>query len=140
MPFEKGQKKTPGSGKKKGTKNNNPFEALTLARKLNIDPLEVLLKLAAGDYRALGYKEEMRTIGITEGGSIEDYTIPVAVRRQAAKDAADKMYPSLKSTEHSLLAGNEPSPKAVVTYTTSWRELPEDDSEPAAIPANKGPA
>jgi hypothetical protein len=55
----KGSPKTPGSGRKKGSKNKNSVPCRDLADHLGINPFEVLLLFAAGQYGALGIKKPL---------------------------------------------------------------------------------
>lgn len=94
----KGSPKTPGSGRKKGTRNKNSLPLLEMAEKLQINPFEVLLLFAAGDWKRLGYESKIMTTD-TQYGVKENYTIDPAVRARAAAEAAHYLYPKLKATE-----------------------------------------
>ncbi len=90
---------TVSGGRPKGRKNNSTLEADELARKLGVDPFEILLLMAKGDYKALGYQSEMQTISVNESGSVEDFTIPVAVRAKCAAQATEFLRPKLKAVD-----------------------------------------
>lgn len=71
------------------------------ARELGIDPFEVLLYFAKGDWQALGYPKEERVISSGENGDRYEMYVEPSVRMQAAKEACSYLYPKLKSIEHS---------------------------------------
>lgn len=66
-------------------------DAIALAERLGIDPLETLLNIAAGDYKALGYNEA-HVIRATANGVVEEDRITVAHRVQAALAAVPYIY------------------------------------------------
>lgn len=91
---------TVSGGRPKGRKNNSTLEAEELAKKLGIDPFEILLRMAAGDWEGLGYKEEERVTSYSESGMpIYEYTVPVAIRAKAAAQATEFLRPKLKSID-----------------------------------------
>lgn len=96
--------KTPGSGRKKGTPNKSRAPLEDKAQELCIDPFEILLYFAKGDWRALGYETETYTVFSGKEGDIanEELYIPTAVRARAASDACQYLYPKLKSIEHEI--------------------------------------
>ena len=98
MPFKPGDKKLESSGRKKGVPNKKTFDAQVLAERLGVDPLEVLLHAASNNYQALGYDSEIRTKLVGENAITED-TIPINTRVQAAKEAAQYLYPKRKAIE-----------------------------------------
>lgn len=77
--------KVPGSGRKKGSRNRRTFDAQELARRLDVDPLEVLLLAAKGDKKRLKLKK--------------DDTISLEDRLYAARAAAPYLYPKKKAIE-----------------------------------------
>lgn len=92
----KGQSRT--GGRKKGTPNKLTKELQELTEKLGIDPFEVLLRLAAGDWRGLGYPK-----GIAIGPfGIKCPTIDPSVRAKAASEACSYLFPKRKAIEHSV--------------------------------------
>lgn len=95
----KGGPKTGGRGK--GTPNKDSVPAEQKARELGIDPFEVLLRFADGDWKALGYESDKVTAGITANGTRwEKYTIDPAVRQKAAAEACSYIFPKRKAIDH----------------------------------------
>jgi len=97
---------TVSGGRPRGARNKDTLEAEALAQKLGIDPFEVLLRFAAGDWKGLGYKEEMRAVAHSEEGTVYDYTIPTPVRAKCAEKATEFLRPKLKSIEFTGDAAN----------------------------------
>ena len=99
-PFQKGER-TPGSGRKP-TKNVMvvPRSKLAAAKseEMGVDPFEVLLLIAKGDFDAL-YPDTMDS---KPGRAF----VPLDTRMKAAAEAAKYVYPTLKSVEHTGQDGN----------------------------------
>jgi hypothetical protein len=93
-------------GRSKGTPNKKTFDAQALAERMGIDPLELLLNFAMGDWKALGYDSSIQTKLVGETAISED-TIPVSIRAQAAKEAAQYLYPKRKAIEHTGKDGTD---------------------------------
>lgn len=93
-------------GRKKGSPNKPTRELKEIAADLGVDPFEVLLHFAKGDFAALGY-DECVTKYTKAGDSYEEPTIGPELRQKAAKDACEYLYPKLKSIE---LKGDAKSP------------------------------
>lgn len=104
--FKKGN-----SGKPKGAISLLTRKVAETAARLGIDPFEVLLRFASGDWKALGYDKEKFIAGRNEYGIWKKWTIDPSVRIQAAKEAAQYILPKLRSIEqvkHNLLEGMSP--------------------------------
>jgi hypothetical protein len=97
--------KKPGSpktgGRQPGSVNKKSTEAKRIAERLGVDPLEVLLLITKGDWKALGYTSQGVTKALKDGGTIEEDRISLGDRLNAAKEAAKYCYPQLKAVEHS---------------------------------------
>lgn len=90
-------KKTPKSGRKKGTPNKRSFDALAFVEEIGCHPVEVLLRGAAGDWKFFGFKERSLKIGkavVRDNITFED-------RISCAEKAAKYVSPQLKAVEHS---------------------------------------
>lgn len=101
----KGQGKTPGSGRQKGTKNNYLGDIYNLAEKIQCNPLEVLLRFCKGDWEGLGYSDEHFLVEKPDGdGSSDIKQLPVIkpeFRLAAAKEACKYYFAQKKAVEHS---------------------------------------
>jgi len=73
-------------GRRAGTPNKKTVDLMNLARKLGVDPFEILLLVAKGSWKKLGYESDQITL---------------ANRLWAAAEAAQYLYPKRKSVEHS---------------------------------------
>lgn len=87
-----------GGGRQKGTPNKSKLPLLEKAKALGIDPFEVLLLFAKGDWKGLGYSNEF-IVNISKFGETIRHTIEPSIRAKAASEAAGYMYPKLKSIE-----------------------------------------
>lgn len=99
MPFEPGHKKA--GGRPKGSKNKDSVFVQEKAKELGINPFEVLLYFAAGDWKSLGYKSETFIRYGAQGIQNEEFTIEPNTRAKAAGEACQYLYPKLKAVEHS---------------------------------------
>lgn len=97
----KGKPKTPGSGRKKNSINKDSIPLLEKAKELNIDPFEILLHFAAGDWEKLGYESKTITIYGAHNVTNEEFTIQPGIRAKAAAEACQYLYPKRKSIEFS---------------------------------------
>lgn len=102
MAYPKGAKRPAGAGRKKGTPNRNTLDAQAKAEALGIDPFEVLLLIANGDWEALGYESPTKTL-MSMGQPYEVDVIALADRRAAASDAAQFLLPKRKAADVTLL-------------------------------------
>lgn len=97
-------------GRQKGTPNKNSLPIEELAKALNIDPFEVLLRFAAGDWKGLGYDNEVYFSESPEGDGKQikmGYVIKPEVRQKAASDACQYLYPKKKAIELSGKDGDD---------------------------------
>lgn len=86
-------------GRPKGSKNFKSFNAEVLATRLGVDPVEILLRMAAGDWKGLGYDNELY-FKETESGAIKaGYTITPQMRLDAAAQAARYLYSTKQAVE-----------------------------------------
>lgn len=92
-----GTKKT--GGRQKGTPNAKSIEARALADRLGVDPLEILLLFAKGDWKALGYKDE--TYRVEQAGGVVNSVLYVSpeTRANSAAKACDYLYAKRKAVE-----------------------------------------
>lgn len=97
MAFQKGHKLA--TGRPKGRKNERTLLVRDIAARVSIDPLEVLFKLAAGDWKGLGYDNECFFHEKPDGVVKMGYTISIETRLVAAKEASQYLYPKKKEEE-----------------------------------------
>lgn len=94
MPFEKGHKKA--KGRIKGSKNFRVQLLEEIVNKFSMDPLEVLMHFAAGDWKALGYDSDVYHIEKPDGDVKMGYVITPELRLQAAKEATQYLHAKKK--------------------------------------------
>lgn len=85
-------------GRRKGTPNKKAIPLAEKAQALGIDPFEILLHFAAGDWKTLGYESET-VIKYSKDFQNEEYTIQPAVRAKAAAEACQYLHPKRKAIE-----------------------------------------
>lgn len=66
---------------------------------LGVDPFEILLYFAKGDWKSLGYAEATRTYFTAAGIEAEEEIIKPELRMHAAKEACQYVLPKRKATE-----------------------------------------
>lgn len=71
----------------KGNKNKKTLEFVERAEALGVDPIDVMLLFAKGDWKALGYKAEMYVASEGKDSSSMKFTIDPAIRLKAASEA-----------------------------------------------------
>lgn len=87
-------------GRKAGTPNKSTEALRQKARELEVDPFEIMLLFAKGDWEALGYKEPILEKFNGEGAVVGfEYVIPPAVRLKAAAEAIQYIEPKRKSID-----------------------------------------
>lgn len=92
------------NGRAVGSKNKNRQALFDKAEELGVDPFEVLLLFAKGDFASLGYEErQFKTYGSGEDSyTIDELTISPELRAKCAEKACEYLHPKLKSVEHSV--------------------------------------
>lgn len=100
MAFQKGHKKY--GGKQKGNLNKRHATIVELTEKLGVDPFEILLRFAMGDWKGLGY-DARSTISYTNAGiEYEDPVIKPEMRLKAAAEVCQYLHAKRKAIEHSI--------------------------------------
>lgn len=97
--WPKGVPRPVGAGRKKGVPNKRTWEARALADRLGVDPLELALLFAKGDWKALGYDGPTKTVVTADGQRVQVDRIDEQLRSQNAQRAIPYLYPQLKSLE-----------------------------------------
>lgn len=69
---------------------------------LGVDPFEILLHFAKGDWKALGYEQATRTYFTAAGIEAEEEIIKPELRMHAAKEACQYVLPKRKATEMTI--------------------------------------
>jgi hypothetical protein len=69
---------------------------------LGVDPFEILLFFAKGDWKSLGYEQATRTYFTAAGIEAEEEIIKPELRMQAAKEACQYVLPKRKATEMTI--------------------------------------
>ncbi len=82
MPRKPGSQKS--GGRKAGTPNKKTQSLEDKAREMEVDPFEILLRVAKGDWRGLGYKENV---------------ISLETRLKAASEACTYLFPKRKAIQ-----------------------------------------
>jgi hypothetical protein len=95
-----GMKGLKTGGRKKGSKNIL-FKAELIAQKYNMDPFEVLMQIACGDWKALGFDAKTKTAWLASGIEFEEDAVKLGDRLQAAKEACKYLHSTKQAVEMS---------------------------------------
>ena len=108
-------------GRKKGTPNKSIDPLKERAEKLKIDPFEILLLFANGDWESLGYPA---ATFVKEGSTFvnEELYIKPETRARAAAEACQYLHPKLKAIEHTGKDGSDlPSSQTLIILPDNGR-------------------
>lgn len=83
----------------KGIPNKSTKLLEEKAKSLGVDPFDILLKFAAGDWQGLGYDNEVYVMENAAGGTKIGYTITPDMRLKAASEACQYILPKRKAME-----------------------------------------
>lgn len=97
MSFQPGHPKW--GGRKPGTPNKPNATINERARAIGVDPFEVLLKFAKGDWEGLGYEAKSTTKWTSSGIEYEEDVITPQMRLFAAKECVQYLEPKKKAIE-----------------------------------------
>jgi hypothetical protein len=117
--FKPGMPRPENSGRKPGTPNKKTQELRDLADKLGVNPFEILLHFAKGNWEALGYEGPTVT-KVTQGGVVVEDRISPELRSSSAREACKYLFPQLKAVEHS---GPNGGPMEVAPAATNQERL-----------------
>lgn len=92
--FEKGHKKT--GGRSAGVPNKRTSLITDISSKYKMDPFEILMHFANGNWEALGYDAEVYHMETPTGETKMGYVITPNMRLMAAKEAVQYLYPKKK--------------------------------------------
>lgn len=84
----------------RGIPNYKTLPLLELAEKLKVNPFEILLNFAKGDWEALGYDNSVYVKESSDGKTTTlGYTITPEVRAKAAIEACKYLFPQKKAIQ-----------------------------------------
>jgi hypothetical protein len=86
-------------GRKKGTKNKLSREADEVFETIGFCPLETLIDIAMGNWKALGYESEFKSEFDSKGEAVEVERIQLEHRLAAAKEACKYRFSQKKAVE-----------------------------------------
>lgn len=88
-------------GRVKGTPNKKTQDLLEKAEELGVDPFEILLMVAKGDWEGLGFESAKLVYFTAAGIEAEKDRITLSDRLSAASEACTYLHPKRKAVEHS---------------------------------------
>jgi len=94
-----------GPGRPKGSKSKYETDVQYLAAKLDINPLEIVMLFAKGDWKALGYEADRYEIETASGNVKQVFVITPNMRLEAAKEASKYLFSQKKAVEISSPEG-----------------------------------
>ncbi len=87
-------------GRKKGTPNKKGQALADKAASMGIDPFEVVLLYAKGDWKSLGYDSSVYVKESADGSTTTlGYVISPELRAKCAQDACQYLHPKRKAIE-----------------------------------------
>ncbi len=104
-------------GRVKGSKNVRTRMVEEIAAQFDVDPFEVLMMVAAGDWKGLGYDSPMRQSFAASGIEFEELWIKLSDRVTAAKEASKYLYAAKQSV--ALSTGEQGIKIEIVDYTSA---------------------
>lgn len=107
--------KVPGSGRKRGTRNKKRQALHDKATELGCDPFSILLMVAKGDWKGLGYKTGSFKLKDRYGRIYEIERISLDQRLKAACEATHYLYPKQRSIAATITRKGEARPLAEKT-------------------------
>ena len=87
------------AGRKKGSKNKRSITVEMIAKRYDLDPFDVLMMIATGDWKGLGFESKTKTTFTMNGIEVEEENIPIGERTKAAKEAAGYLYSKKQAIE-----------------------------------------
>lgn len=88
-------------GRPKGTPNKRSQALEERAQALGVNPFEILLLFAKGDWEALGYPSEFDTKYTSSGSPYSVRIISPDTRQRSAAEVCQYLHPKRKAIEHS---------------------------------------
>lgn len=113
-----------------GTPNKDTQALIDLAHKKGINPFEILLHIANGDWKALGYKDDKAVVQTKSGVSYCE-RITMDHRMAAAAHASQYLYPKRKSVEIHATA-EESHSKLVINFGPKEEPKEVQSTEPVS--------
>lgn len=92
----------PRKGRPKGSINKDRKSLHELVTRLGINPFEVLLRLAAEDWKGLGYPARTETKFTAAGIEFEEYVISPELRGKCAGQACEYLHAKRKAIEQTI--------------------------------------
>jgi hypothetical protein len=102
MGLPKGYPKQKGSGRKKGSLGKKTMNAQAIAQRLNVDPFEILLYIADGNWQGIKLDSKTLTKATSRGELYEVDQITIDNRVRAAAAAAEYLYPKRKQIDGTI--------------------------------------
>jgi hypothetical protein len=84
-------------GRTKGSRNKRNLVVEEIAARFDLDPFEVLMMVASGDWKGLGYDAKTKVTFTPQGIEVEEDNVPLPSRVQAAKEASKYLYAQKQS-------------------------------------------
>lgn len=89
-------------GRPKGAKNKRNFQVEVIAANFELDPFEVLMMIATGDWKGLGYDGKTKTTFTMNGIEVEEDNVPIRERCNAARECCRYLYTQKHNIKHEM--------------------------------------
>lgn len=90
-------------GRPKGSKNKHSFQVEELAQTFDVEPFEILMRIATGDWKFFGFKSATETVYTAQGIEMEQLAIPIKDRGAAAAKACAYLYSQKQAVQLSTV-------------------------------------
>jgi hypothetical protein len=86
-------------GRPKGAKNKHTFQVEEIAHKFDVEPFEIMMRIAVGDWKFFGFDGATKITYTMNGIEVEELNIPMKERAQMAKEASKYLYSAKQAIE-----------------------------------------
>jgi hypothetical protein len=93
-------------GRQKGSRNKRNLQVEEMATRFDLDPFEILMMVANGDWQGLGFESPKQDI-VTAHGTVSELNIKLSDRLHAAKEAAKYLHAQKQSISGSTSQDNQ---------------------------------
>lgn len=130
--MEEPKKRPKTGGRQKGTPNRKTMEIEKLLEEMDFNPIEFLVYVAMGNWKAIGYDTATICTGYTKlGDPIVEERLNAKLRTDAAKEVASYVFPKRKAIEHSGPGGDTIKIETLESYLK--RTIEDESTNPKPI-------
>ncbi len=94
-------------GSRKGCKNKHTFQVEEIAHKFRVEPFEIMMRIASGDWEFFDFPSPTKMTFTPQGIEIEELNIPMELRGKMAEKACRYLYSQKQAVEVTAPEGIE---------------------------------